>query len=87
MNALGLNSPSARMVPRRACSPVASPSINGSNMTELPETNLHSGIEPRSNANGWQSTWLALAALGMLLIGVASLLKSAESLPQAQART
>jgi HlyD family secretion protein len=56
-------------------------------MTELPETNLHSGIEPRSNANGWQSTWLALAALGMLLIGVASLLKSAESLPQAQART
>jgi multidrug resistance efflux pump len=55
-------------------------------MTDLQESNLHSGAEPRIIANAWQTTWLALAALGMLLIGVASLVKSAEHSPQFAAR-
>ncbi|HEY5311097.1 MAG TPA: efflux RND transporter periplasmic adaptor subunit [Pirellulales bacterium] len=56
-------------------------------MSELQESNFNSGTEQRAAANGWQSTWLALAALGMLLIGVASLVKSADHLPQSQVRT
>jgi multidrug resistance efflux pump len=56
-------------------------------MSELQETSIHPATELRSSGNGWQTTWLALAALGMLLIGVASLLKSAENLPHAQAGT
>jgi multidrug efflux pump subunit AcrA (membrane-fusion protein) len=47
-------------------------------MSEVYESSPAPEPRPSATGNGWLSTWLAITALGLLLIGVASMMKNVE---------